>query len=119
MVAIQKVEYDSRGQIAAPRKELMNIRRKLNGDFSSNASYWHRHTIATENQRSFDQALARVKKLLAESGAEVAKIDRSGPTVVDIFYLVEDKNRTAEVARAVARGNYPPQLSLNELNPTC
>ena len=80
MVAIQKVEYNSRGEIAGPRKELLNIRRELNGEFSSNASYWHRHTIATESPRAFDQALARVKKLLADSGSEVARIERSGPS---------------------------------------
>lgn len=119
MVAIQKVEYDSRGQIAAPRKELMNIRRELNGDFSSNSSYWHRHTIATDSQRAFDQSLARIKGQLAQIGAEVIRIDRSGPTVVDIFYLVENKQRTLEIGRAVANGNCPRELTLNELNPTC
>lgn len=117
MVAIQRVEYDSEGQICPPRKELLKLRRELNGEITVGASHWHRHTIATENQRAFDSALGRLKAELARAGAEVLQVDRSGPTVVDIFYLVENKNRTAEIARAVARGNCPPESSLNELSP--
>lgn len=117
MVAIQRVEYDSKGQICPPRKELLKLRRELNGEITGSSSHWHRHTIATENQRAFDSALARLKGELNRIGAEVVEVDRSGPTVVDIFYLVENKNRTAEVARAVARGNCPAEASLNELSP--
>lgn len=117
MVAIQKVEYDNRGQILPPRKSLQRLRQDLNGEFTANPNHWHRHTLAANNRQSFDKALAKLKADLNRISAEVIEITRSGPTVVDVFYLVEDKQRTAKMLREVARGNCPPELSLNELSP--
>lgn len=117
MVAVQKVEYDSTGKICPPRKELLKLRRELNGDFTSTPSHWHRHTIATEGKRAFDRAMEKLKSDLQASKAEVIEIERQGATVVNVFYLIENPNRTAEVARSVARGKCPPECSLSDLSP--
>lgn len=117
MVAVQKVEYNSTGKICPPRKELLKLRRELNGDFTTTPSHWHRHTIATEGRRAFDRAMAKLKEDLRLSGAEVIEIEQQGATVVDVFYLIENPNRTADVARSVARGKLPPEYSLSDLSP--
>jgi len=117
MVAFQKVEYDNTGKICPPRPELMKLHRELNGPFTSAKSHWHRHTIATEGAKSFERAMAKLKVELLSSGAEVVAVEQQGPTVVDVFYLMENPNRTAEVLRAVARGNCPPVCSLSDLTP--
>lgn len=118
MVAIQQVEYDSKGQIVPPRKELLSLWREPNGEFSSKADHWHRHTLAADSERSFQSALTKLKAELARVGAEVLQIERSGATVVDIFYLVEDRSRTKRVLREVSRGQCPPTLALNDLTPS-
>lgn len=117
MVAVQKVEYDSTGKICPPRPELLKLRREPNGDFTTTPSHWHRHTIATEGRRAFERAMAKLKANLQSSKAEVIEIEQQGPTVVDVFYLIENPNRTAEVARGVARGKCPPEYSLSDLSP--
>jgi len=117
MVAFQKVEYDSTGKICPPRPELMNLYRELNGSFTSTKSHWHRHTIATEGIKAFERAMAKLKVELSSSGADVYAIEQQGRTVVDVFYLMENPNRTAEVLRGVARGNCPPVCSLSDLSP--
>lgn len=117
MVAFQKVEYDSTGKILPPRPELMRLHRELNGPFTSTKSHWHRHTIATEGSKSFDRAMAKLKAELISSGAEVIAVEQQGLTVVDVFYLMENPNRTAEVLRGVARGSCPPVCSLSDLSP--
>jgi len=118
MVAVQKVEYDSTGKILPPRKELLRLRRELNGNFTTATSHWHRHTIATEGRNAFDKAMAKLKVDLQSSGAEVVSIEQQGATVVDVLYLMENPNRTADVARAVARGKCPPECTLSDLAPS-
>ena len=117
MVAIQRVEYSAEGQILAPRKELMTLRRELNGKPTIRSDHWHRHTLAAESKGRFDRSLEELKAELQRAGAEVFKIHRSGPTVVDVFYLIEDSARTAKVLRQIAAGKRPPELSLGDLTP--
>lgn len=119
MVAVQRVEYDSKGQLCPPRPELLKLRRELNGPFSANPSHWHRHTIALESEKAFEKALKALKAKLASSGAEVFEINRLSPTAVDVFYLMEDRAHSQKIARKAAQGQCPPERSLKELNPTC
>ncbi len=119
MVAFQQAHYDSKGEICAPLEQLMVIGRELNGEFTQDPDHWHRHTIAATSKSDFERRLGELKKALAQSGAEVFRLDPSSATVLDVYYLIEDRKRSAQIKADLARGKCPEERSANELIPYC